>query len=813
MERFVIPAAPANPHNIVQQEGLRVSVLTTRLIRVETPPYTDYATQKVWHRDLGEVDYHTYTERGLLYIKTADAAFVLNAKGKLLFVQLGDRLISNFARGNLRGTARTLDNTFGAIRLGPGLVSTGGVTIMPDDSLLLVQDGVEQRAGGRDYYVFAYDRDYRANMRAFYAICGAVPLVPRYALGNWWSRYKAYTQQEYMDVIHRFESLRIPITVATIDMDWHWTDVIRRFGREAKPHPTPNFADRFLSTFQPGWTGYSWNTRLFPDYRAMLADLHKAGYHVTLNVHPSHGTRFFEDMYDQMCRAVGQDPATRAYVPFLLGDRRYLAAYFDVLHHPYEKEGVDFWWLDWQQGKRSDVPNLDPLWGLNHYHYLDSDRGETRPLILSRYAGDGSHRYPLGFSGDTCQNWASLRFQPYFTANATNAGYTWWSHDIGGHHWRGKNDQLYLRWVQFGIFSPIHRLHSSANEFMGKEPWKCGDVASAIIGGCMRLRHQLVPYIYTAAYCSHTEGVALCEPMYYAYPDAPQAYTVPNQYAFGSQLIVAPITAPRHRVTMRAGVRVWLPEGVYTDFFTGDRYRGGGYVTMYRDVASIPVLAREGAIVPMYLRDDANDVSTDQPYLLRLFAGEGTYTLYEDDGLTKAYTRGAFATTTFRQHPTDGGLTLTIAPAQGDLSVLPARRRYVVRVANLCAATATWNGTAVPMTDGDFVVDVDVATGGTLVLQQCVFRTPQPLREAVIEVLSSYQMNHGAKRRRFGPLLADPAAHICASQAILGPVREQLAILRHPECPSATCAPTAPADPAAPGGNGPTDTHRGNNQD
>ena len=781
MNRFFIPPAPAHADNIVQWQNVRVSVLTSRLVRVETTPYTDYATQKVWRRDLGKVEYATHQEGNLLYVKTADAAFVVNAKGKLMFVQLGDRLLSRFDKGNLRGTARTLDNTVGPIRLGRGLVSKDGVTIMRDDSLLLVDDGVAQRTGGTDYYVFAYDRDYRANMRAYYAICGRIPLVPRYALDNWWSRYKAYTQREYMDVLQRFEELHIPITVATIDMDWHWTDVIRRFGPEAKPTPTDNFADRFISAFQAGWTGYSWNTELFPDYRAMLRQLHQKGYHVTLNVHPSQGTRFFEDMYEDMCKAVGQDPATRRYVPFLLGDKRYLQAYFDVLHHPYEQEGVDFWWLDWQQGTHSDVPHLDPLWGLNHYHYLDSDRGDKRPLILSRYAGDGSHRYPLGFSGDSYQNWASLRFQPYFTATATNAGYTWWSHDIGGHHFNRKNDQLYLRWVQFGVFSPIHRLHSSANEFMGKEPWKCGDVAARLIADFMRLRHRLVPYIYTAAYLSHTKGDALCEPMYYGYPHQPAAYTVPNQYAFGSQLIVAPITSPRHRLTMRAGVRVWLPEGVYTDFFTGDRYRGGGYVTMYRDVDSIPVLARAGAIVPMYYNADTNDISADQPYLLRLFAGDGNYTMYEDDGETKAYRNGHFATTTFVQTRTADGLCLYIQPADGDLSVLPARRRYVVRVANLVSATATLDGVEVPFVDGQVILDIDVAAGARLHLTQCVYRTPLTLREALVQLLSSYQMNHGAKRRRFSPLLRNPNAKICASSALMGPVREQLAILRDSE--------------------------------
>lgn len=777
MARFSIPMASANPHNVLVIGSVRISVITPRLIRVETKPFTDYATQIVWHRDLGEVEFTVANEGSMIYLRCAEVAYVINTKGELLFVKENDRLLSNFAKGNLGGTARTLDNTLGPIPVGKGLVSKEGVTVMKDNSLLLVDDAIRQREGkGKDYYVFAYGRDYRACMRAFYAICGEIPLVPRYVLGNWWSRYKAYTQGEYMDVIRRFEQEKIPVTVATIDMDWHWTDVIKRFGKEAKPVPTDNFSDKFLSTFQPGWTGYSWNTELFPDHRAMFDELRQKGYHITLNVHPSHGTRFFEDMYQEMCAAVGKDPATKEYIPFLLGDKKVLEAYFDVLHHPYEEEGVDFWWLDWQQGKRSDVPKLDPLWGLNHYHYLDCDRGEKRPLILSRYAGEGSHRYPLGFSGDSCQNWASLRFQPYFTATATNAGYTWWSHDIGGHHFRKKDDELYLRWVQFGIFSPIHRLHSSANEFMGKEPWKCGDVAHRVIADCMRLRHQLIPYIYTANYRSHTEGLALCEPMYYAYPDEEAAYRVPNQYRFGAELIVAPITARRSRRTGRAGVKVWLPGGTYTDFFTGDVYEGGRYVWMYRDVSSIPVLAKAGAIVPMYANGTANDLSNDQPYRIRLFAGKGAYTLYEDDGESKAYRRGVCAKTRIEQS-TDGDTWMVhLAPAEGDVSVLPTTRRYLFAFENLSDARCTVDGAAVAMDGNTVAVDVDVSKGCTVVLRAVQMRKARPLGERLVEIVSSYQLNHGRKRICYGYLVRDPHAKVRGFGALAGPLVEAQSI-------------------------------------
>ena len=286
-------------------------------------------------------------------------------------------------------------------------------------SLLLNTDGTigERPKTLKDEYYFAYGNDYRGCLKDFFSLSGQVPLVPRYSLGNWWSRYKAYTQQEYVDLMNKFIDREIPITVATIDMDWHWVDVKQRFGKSGgKPTLNPHAPDFILQG--DGWTGYSWNTELFPDYKGFLKWLHDQNFKVTVNLHPAQGVRFFEDMYEDFAKRMGVDPATRAKIPFDITDPDYVDAYFNILHKPYEDQGVDFWWIDWQQGKNTKIKNLDPLWALNHYHTLANDKGNNRPLILSRYAEIGSHRYPLGFSGDTKICWEALDFQPYFTSTA-----------------------------------------------------------------------------------------------------------------------------------------------------------------------------------------------------------------------------------------------------------------------------------------------------------------------------------------------------------------------------------------------------------
>jgi alpha-glucosidase (family GH31 glycosyl hydrolase) len=432
----------------------------------------------------------------------------------------------------------------------------------------------------------------------------------------------------------------------------------------------------------PGWTGYTWNTELFPNHQELLDWLHSRNFKVTLNVHPSQGIRFFEACYVEFCHRMGRDPASKEPIEFDVTDMNFMEAYFDLAHHFYEEEGVDFWWLDWQQGKTSKIPGLDPLWALNHYHMLDHSRKNTRPLILSRYSGLGSHRYPLGFSGDTHCTWASLDFQPYFTNNAANAGYTWWSHDIGGHHFGEQDDELYLRWLQYGVFSPVNRLHSTCSDYMGKEPWKRSFAVRIVAEEFLRLRHRLIPFLYSANYRTHKDGIPVCMPMYYEY-DCEEAYKAKNQYLFGSQLLVCPITSPMDRRLNLASVRVWLPKGRWTDIFNGRSYQGGKWVEMYRDLDSIPVLAPAGAIVPLYAQGETNDLSLEQPLEINIWRGNGSFDLYEDDGQTKQYEDGKFAITTFQVWEDETGFHLVIHAPVGDPSILPTQRTFILRLRDL----------------------------------------------------------------------------------------------------------------------------------
>jgi hypothetical protein len=223
---------------------------------------------------------------------------------------------------------------------------------------------------------------------------------------------------------------------------------------------------------------------------------------------------------------------------------------------------------------------------------------------------------------------------------------------------------------------------------MGKEPWKRSFAANLVAEEFLRLRHRLIPYLYSANYRTHTEGIPLCEPMYYSH-DRDEAYEARNQYMFGSQLLVCPVTTPADKHLNLAKTRVWLPDGHWTDFFTGRIYQGGQWVDLHRDLNTIPVLAKEGAIVPMYNRADANDLSLEQPLDIHIWQGNGEFKLYEDDGETNS---ADCAITCLTLTETKEGLRFAISPAEEIGTPLPRNRYFNLIFRDITDAEVTVNG-------------------------------------------------------------------------------------------------------------------------
>jgi len=699
----------AKKENVVFWEDYRVTVLGARLFRLEKSPqkrFRDEATQAVWFRDMERTEFAFADKGETAEIDTGACKLILHKDRGQVCVELGGKRVFANNEGNLLGTYRTLDNCNAdvyhrpwiegekpkKIALGIGVCSKSGVAVLDDsESLTLQQNGEikNEIASGSDEYIFVFGDDYRGAVQALYQITGATPLVPRYALGNWWSRYHVYTDEEYLRVLNRFEERDIPLTVATVDMDWHYSDYIKEeleFSKSGK-----DGVEYVGDSWSVGWTGYTWNKNLFPDYKKFLKELQRKNLKITLNLHPSDGVRWWERDYEKMAKALGIKNPEDKQIPFNFSSADFINAYFAILHRPYEEDGVDFWWMDWQQknipwtdGEKDGAKaDYDPLWALNHYHYLDNAKGHSAPLILSRYAGVGSHRYPLGFSGDTEITWNTLGYLPYFTATATNAGYTWWSHDIGGHNFGEKSDELYVRHIQYGVFSPINRLHCACYDTMTKEPWEYGDGAGLIAMEFLRFRHRLIPYLYTASKNTSEKGLALVEPLYYRHKQK-SAYEYPQTYYFGSELLVAPVTESMKKDGY-ARITTWLPEGRWTDIFTGDEYavgKGEKKITLRRKLDSIPVFAKAGGVLPLSA-DRGNGCDNPEKLEVRIYNGNGEFMLLED-GLERGKT-GEYKTAFVNRYTENAEICTQTTEifADGDEEITSKNRVLYLRFENV----------------------------------------------------------------------------------------------------------------------------------
>lgn len=664
---------------IVRGPQVRFTVLTSRLLRLEYSAenrFEDRPSQVFWYRNQPVPNFACHQDQKTIQIDTGDLRLIYQVTPRgfsrdTLRIEIRSNgatwHFGDFDHQNLRGTGRTLDGADGAIELEQGLLSRNGWALVDDsNSLVFDENGWLQARPDLDrldLYFFGYGQDYQACLRDYFKLSGNVPLIPRWILGNWWSRYWEYTQAELRDLMLQFRQREVPLSVCIIDMDWHITQTGNR---------------------SSGWTGYTWNRALFPDYPGFLKWLrHEMGLRVALNLHPADGVWPHEEMYPEMARRMGLDPQSGQPVDFDIADPEFTRHYFEVLHHPYEAQGVDFWWLDWQQGTRIAhsrhelAKKLDPLWWLNHLHFYDLGRDGKRSFIFSRWGGLGSHRYPIGFSGDSVVSWESLAFQPYFTATAANVGFGWWSHDIGGHMYGIEEPELYARWVQYGVFSPILRLHCTKNSYQDRAPWAFGEDTFRVARAALQLRHALIPYIYSIAWQFSQGGLPLCVPMYHAHPHARDAYECPNQYLFGDQLLAAPFIARRDADTCLSQASIWLPPGNWYGFFDGEPFSGDRWQTVYGTLDEIPVFARAGAIVPLTAHPQLSGADLPDHLLLKIFPGaSGAFTLYEDDGQSQAYRQGEYSLIRFSQTWETSHQVFQIEAAQGDTRHLPPHRVF-----------------------------------------------------------------------------------------------------------------------------------------
>jgi alpha-glucosidase len=613
---------------------------------------------------------------------------------------------------NLLGTTRTLDGARGNKTrepIEPGLISRSGWAVVDDSTRPLFdtadftfKDGekspwpwVQLRPAGQrqDLYFFGYGHNYKQALGDYVKVAGRIPLPPRFAFGAWWSRYWDYTDQELDDLVAGFRENNVPLDVLVIDMGWH----ISNEQLQAR-------GEKDQSNHRLGWSGYTWNPTLFPDPDAFLKKIHAEGLKTTLNLHPASGVEPWERAYPEFARAMGIDPATRQFVPFDITDKKFATNYMNLLHHPLEQQGIDFWWLDWQQEQHTALAGVMPTWWLNYVHFTDQQREGKRPLLFHRWGGLGNHRYQIGFSGDTYSVWESLAFQPWFTATAANVGYAYWSHDIGGHMPGAVDPELYTRWVQFGAFSPILRTHTTKNAAAERRIWAYPEPYSSILRSTFQLRYAMEPYLYTEARRTYDTGVAFLRPLYYDWPADDAAYQAKGEYLFGEQMIAAPVTVAADKTTGLSTEKIWLPAGEWIEWPTGKHFTGPLETARSFSIEQMPVYVKSGAIVPLQPPMQFTGEKPVDPLIVNVWplapGASSSYELYEDSGASVEYQTGVFARTPIHATQTANLLRVEIGPALGSYPGMLTSRGYELRLpADWPPAAVTVNGVAVQPAD------------------------------------------------------------------------------------------------------------------
>jgi len=732
-----------HPDQIVRFRRARFTVLTDRMLRLEWAEdgrHEDLLTLTVSNRRTDPVPF-TVTregdtlklETGALTLRYTDDGKPFSRKNLGIRFGLDGKPVAWFPgrkdAQNLKGTAQTLDEAMGnrkkrwipaqeadpalpvlerraqgtlvfqgewveSLVLCDGLISRSGWAVVDDSTSVVLDPALcdwqpwvrEREPGARcDLYFLGYGHAFKDALRDAAAVFGRQPLPPRYALGYWYSRYWAYTDKELKQVVEDFDAMNLPLDVLVIDMDWH----------------------------KGGWTGYSWDPAFFPDPEGLLNWLKRRDVKITLNLHPADGVFDYEDDFPAMLRAMGLkrsdlppldppfhamyarlglDPEQARRIPLDVTDPNYMRAYFTCLHHPKEKAGVDFWWMDWQQGRTgSKLPHLAPLPWINELHWQDQarNRPQKRPLNFSRFGGLGAGRMPVGFSGDTIISWESLAYQPYFTATAANVLFGYWSHDIGGHMSGELTPELYTRWLQFGMYSPILRTHTTKSMESERRIFHYPDPCRGMMGRTLRRRYELVPYLYRELRKGVDHGLSLVRPMYYEWPGEPEAFQCPGQYLFGDDMIVAPVVTPVTPGSQLAPVTVWLPPGEWIDTAKGTLVPGGGWYTGHYTLEEVPVFVRPGTVIPEQTFTRRLGEGSFPEVVFRLYPGpSGEGGLYEDDGGSMDWARGGSAELRL-SHRTEGTVrTLTLAPARGDFKGFKTRRRVRIILENVAPPDA-----------------------------------------------------------------------------------------------------------------------------
>ena len=516
-------------------------------------------------------------------------------------------------------------------------------------------------ANAVDYTVFVGSAD--EVIAAYRELTGEAPLMPQWALGYIHCRERFHSSDEILQTANRFRSEQLPVSVMV--QDWQY------WGKY-------------------GWNAMRFDEEFYPDPKALTDSLHAMDMRLMVSVwskidkNSEVGKQMLADNY----YISGTD-----WIDFFNPDAA--AAYWKNFSSRLVPLGIDAWWQDATEPENDDlmgrrvnngkwageeVRNIYPLLVNKTVYeglYADTDQ---RPMILTRCAFPGIQRYGSAmWSGDVGNDWETFRRQLTAGLGMQAAGIPWWTYDAGGFFRPGNqyNDQAYihrmLRWIETSVFLPLMRVHGYMSN---TEPWNYGAEAQQAIARSLNERYRLLPYIYSHAAEIASNGSTLMRPLVFDFADDAEALDQKYEYMFGRSLLVSPVTEP--------DVTSWttyLPknEGGWYDYYTARHYDCAQSVTTTVGADYIPVFVRAGSIIPT--KDDE----------VLLYPGaNGSFTLYEDDGTTRAYEQGQYSRITFQWD--EARHRLTIDKRQGKYPEMSVRRTFRIKTAGGGLTTVNYQG-------------------------------------------------------------------------------------------------------------------------
>ncbi len=714
----------------------RFTVLSPRLIRLEYSAdgiFEDRPTALVINRSFPKVNYSITESETLIQIATEVFTLTYVKDKELKSSTLSSNIkavinntkiewqLNNPEAKNLRSINFSIDSIKDKIILDKGLYSLDGFCIIDDSSNPVLDENdsfIQRKPGVKDLYLFMYNKDFEGCLSDYFTLTGYPSLIPRYALGAWWYKNDKYTTDDINNLITRFNNDNIPISIFLLGDYWH--------------DNTNNYTPVI-------------------DLRRVGAYLNNYNIKLGVTINPKLEIKKGSNEYNIISNYFNSGNFN--FIP-LTNDK--LGIYLNLFINNLETLGVSIFSIDYN----NPLDRIN-LWKFNHYHCGRREVINQRGLVLSRNAGIAPHRYPIIFSGKTKVNWTTLNLLPRYNLQGYNMGISFIAHPIGGYSGGVEEDELYLRYIQFACFSPIFLLASEGGKYYKREPWKWNSIIQNHIISYMNLRYKLIPYLYSESYNYHKTGHGIIKPFYYDYPKIYDDTLYNNQYFFGRDFFVAPITNRKNTVIKRVMKKVFVPNGIWFDFLQGKQYTGNKYYSnFYRD-EDYPVFVKAGAIIPMQTVVKEDIPTTLEVAIYPLASSE--YSLYEDDGFSKNYTKGMYMITKFNYQYEPDNYTFSISKIDG--KNLLSTRNYIIRFKN------TRNITEVNTNDkmikyncyydkNDFIIKIDNQMVGrdiniNIKGQNILVSSVRLINEEIKEILYDLEINTTLKEKLDEILFSD----------------------------------------------------------